>query len=418
MFDRVSDIGGFTGSGDGDADASDMPDVLREGERSAHVLANDGTIECTKDGRTTKVEPNGDARAYLLVTDERVLCLLGDQPETAEIEIEMTDYVASDVRKGLLSSKLQVVADDEEVVFAPDDGDIDACGEYLEGVASCWADMDDATANARGMVDAFEQRVSDGEAEDQWFSNVKSRLANARSYATRYPEAPERKIHERVAEAETELYNRRVEAWINRIEACYGTIEPALDDGDYDEACHMYAEAAAAVESARNALDDVDEPPADTADRVADLAADLRAVGERFLAETSDACEQALAADDPDVAVESWETAFDRYSAAAEAEWNGHAPVDGDAIELQLTWVTASLLDELDARASALEQRGDDCEDADEAQAYYEDAMAWFERAGEFAVEHPERTPAEFDAAADRVEDKKLEAAGWEFGNA
>ena len=77
MFDRVNDaISG--GSGTGDVDAEHLGDLLRDGEELAHALANDGAIEHTQDGRTTTIEAGGDHGAYMLVTDERVLWVLGE----------------------------------------------------------------------------------------------------------------------------------------------------------------------------------------------------------------------------------------------------------------------------------------------------------------------------------------------------
>ena len=80
--------------------------------------------------------------------------------------------------------------------------------------------------------------------------------------------------------------------------------------------------------------------------------------------------------------------------------------------------MTASLLDALGSHASMLEGRADDSDDDDEATSDYDDAIEWLERASTVAADHPERSVEEFEDAADRVEEKKLERSGWEFGNA
>jgi hypothetical protein len=65
-----------------------------------------------------------------------------------------------------------------------------------------------------------------------------------------------------------------------------------------------------------------------------------------------------------------------------------------------------------------LEAEAEDCDDDDRAQEYYDEAIDAVERAAEFADDHPEHDPAEFEDEAERMEDAKLERSGWEFGNA
>ncbi|WP_459191182.1 hypothetical protein [Halosimplex sp. J119] len=415
MFDRVNDaISG--GSGSGGADAEHLGDMLREGEALAHALANDGTIEHTKDGRTTTIESSGDHGAYMLVTDERVLWVLGDQPEEPEIAFELTDLETSHVRKGLLNSKIELQTDDETVVFDPDEGDVEEAEDYVDAVGSSWSDMDAALAHARDAIAAYEDACQRGEDPNQHALSARSQFSQARRCATREERAPEEKIRAEVDAVVEELQHTQVTAWLDRALSSHETVETALDEDRYGDACEAYVEAAEAIEEARDSIDDVDNPPEGAADRLDSLEADLRDAGERFLDDAAGRCETALSADDVTVAVDAWEEAFDRYRAATDAGWNGHAPVSEDAIEYQLTWVTAGLLEAMSAHAAALEREGDDADDSDDAGDYYEDAEEWFERAIDLAAERPHHEADEYEQALDRVEEKRLESAGWEFG--
>lgn len=418
MFDRVSDISDSLtgGSGSGDADPGELPGLLRDDEELIHVLANGGSIEHTRDGRTTTVEPSGNERAFVLVTDERILYVLGDLPEEPEIEIPMTDFNASHVRKGLLNAKLLVKTYDEEVLFTPKEGDLEAAEDYIDRVGSCWADMAGALATARGVVSEFEEAAQAGESTGSRFLDARSNVSKARRCATRDEDAPSEKIRARVDEAEAEIERRHLAALVDRAENRFERIDPALAEGRYDDACEAYVTAADAIEEARDAIGDTDVAPEESIVRLETLESDLRDAGEAFLSETDAECETALAADESTAAIDAWEDAFDRYSAAVDADWNGEAPVSNSALEFQLTWVTSSLLDALGSHASTLEQRGDETDDDDAAQEHYDEAIQWFERGVDFAADHPERAVEEFEDAAERVEEKKLERSGWEFG--
>ncbi|WP_415379930.1 hypothetical protein [Halosimplex sp. TS25] len=390
--------------------------MLREGEALAHALANDGTIEHTQDGRTTTIESSGDHGAYMLATDERVLWILGDKPDEPEIAFELTDLETSHVRKGLLNSKIEVQTDDETVVFDPDEGDVEEAEDYIDAVGSSWSDMAAALAHARDGIAAYEDACKRGEDPNQHALSARSQFSQARRCATREERAPEQKIRAEVDAVVEELEHTRVTAWLDRAVSAYETVQTALEDGEYGEACEAYVDAAEAIDEARESLDDVDHPPEGAADRLDSLESDLRAAGEAFLDDAAGRCETALSAEEATVAVDAWEEAFDRYRAATDAGWNGHAPVSEDALEYQLTWVTAGLLEAMSAHATALEREGDDSADDDEAGDRYEDAEAWFERARDLAADRPHHEADQYEQARDRVEEKRLESAGWEFG--
>jgi tetratricopeptide (TPR) repeat protein len=420
MFDRVNDLSdSLTGGSESEeVDPGELPGLLGDDEEPVYALANGGSIEHTRDGRTTTVEPSGDEQAYVIVTDERILYVLGDKPDEAEIEIDMADFTASHLKKGLLSSKLLIKTYEEEVLFAPDEGDLEATEAYVDSVASCWADMDAALRGARNEISEFEEACAAGKTGQNRFLDAKSKLSNARRCASREEEAPEGKMRARVDEAKVEIEHRYVEAWLDRTADRREALDTAVEEGRYDDACAVYVEATTAAEQARDALERVDDAPEGAADRLDDLESAVRAAGESFLDAADAECETALSAEEPDVAVASWEEAFHRYSAAIDAGWNGEAPVDPAAIEFQLTWVTSSLLDALGSQASMLEAEAEECDDDDRAQEYYDEAIEYVERAAEFAGEHPEHDPAAFEAEAERIEDAKLERSGWEFGNA
>jgi len=417
MFDRVNDISErLSGeSGSGDADPGEIRDLLDDGEELAHVLANSGTIEHTEDGRTTTIEAGGSASAFMLVTDERVLFVLGDQPGATEIEFSLRSIRSSHVRKGILNTKLEVNTPDESVLFDPDEGDVEAAEEFIDRVGSAWANASAALSKARGTIEEFEAACRSGGDANERALSAQSQFSQARREATRYDEVPEQKIRAEINEVATELDRTRVSARLDRVETELDAMDEAMADDRFGDAAEAYAAAAETVEAAREAMDEVDDPPADAPERFDDLEPRVEAAGERFLDEGVADCETALSAAEATEAVEAWDQARERYDAAVAAGWNGHAPVGEEAIEFQLAWVSAGLLDAISERADALESEGDDRE-GDDATEYYEDAEEWYERARDVAAERPHHSAERYDHALERLEGKRLESAGWEFG--
>ena len=421
MFDRVTDLSeNLTGgSGSSEADPGPLADLLADDEQLAHVLANDGTIQYTKDGRETTVEPSGDHDAYALVTDSRLLFVLGDQPEEVEIEIEMTDLTASHVRSGLLSSKLVVKTDDEEVVFDPGEGDLEAAEDFIDRVGDCWVDMRSAFAQARAEMADFEERCANGREPREMALSAKSHLSSARHAAMREDEAPAEKIRARINKVEVELERRRVGAWLERAETNVDQIADAREDGTWDEdALVALADAAEAVDRARETVEDSDHPPEDVEERLATLTDRVDSLTDEFLADVETGIAEARAAGDHLDAADCWDTVAERYRAALDADWGDVAGLSTEAIEYQLAWVDAKRVTALREHARECEREGDADDDSDRAQDRFEAAEQSLERALELTQSSAAGSADELEDAIDRVEEKKLEQSGWEFGKA
>lgn len=420
MFDRVSDLSasltGETGSA-GEVDSEVVGDLLRDDETVVHVLANGGSVEHTTDGRTTTVEAEGDHGAYVLATDERVVVVLGDQPGRAEIDLEMEAVTGSRVRSGLLNSELVVQTDGESVAFAPDAGDLDAAADYVDRVGSCWADMADALAQARAIMDDFESALDgDGEPNEQWL-RVKSQLSQARHSATREDEAPTRKMQTRIGDVTADLERRRVSLWLDRAEAATDRATAAADSGEWGpDTLAALVEASDAIEGATRAVEEVDAVPDGADDRLAALSESVDDLAASFLDAQTDEMDEAREEADDVAAADRWGTVADRYRAALDAGWDGLGGVAAEAIGYELAWVDAKRLRALTTRAEEREAAGDEAED-DDARERYDEAADLFERAREVAAESDHLSADPYAAAAERVADKR-DATEWEWGDA
>ena len=87
MFESVIEASKRTIAEDAEPDAYDeatgaLSNVLTDDEVIRHALISTKGIEHTQNSRKTTIEPGGDHRAVALVTDQRVLVLVGDDSDS------------------------------------------------------------------------------------------------------------------------------------------------------------------------------------------------------------------------------------------------------------------------------------------------------------------------------------------------
>lgn len=416
MFDRENDISkSLMGDSGSSAGSGALAALLADGEEPQYVLSSGSGIEHTSSGRTMTVEVGGDQNSYVVVTDERVLFLLGEEPSEAEIVFPLADVVQCEATSGFLSDKIVVETGDESVKFVPSEGDMEAAAEYVHHIGNCWEDLEEALAGIEASIERLEEQIRAGEDASEMRLQAQSRLSKAHHCATRRPEAPTEKMAARIQPLEADLDEARIRSWLDRAESHLETAERSHDD--YDSACEAYATAVDSLENARDALDEADYLPDGVRDRVSDLEERLQRVGTGLLDSPESDCLSALEADDAGARVAAWSDALDRYESAVDAGLNGEAGVTEEALEFQLTWVTTSLLDALAASASEYERQGDECGDDEEARECYATAEQRLERARDLSQDRS-RDPDRFAERIEQVTDKKLDRSDWEWGSA
>lgn len=408
MLNRISELSrerlrGSTAASE--LDAGPLESLVEADETVQYVLTSASGIEHTTDGRTTTIQPEGDHAAYAVVTDHRLSVVLGDDPTTAEITVELGAIERTERRDGLLSTTLVFRTDDETVTVEPSDSEqADAAERYVERVGSCWSDLDAALAGARDALTEFEAAVEDGDEADRLRQQVRSRLSKAHHCATRADGAPTAQMQARIRPVEDRLDRLCRAAETDEIEA---RLDDAREVDDHEATCDALVAAHEAITDARDIVDDEQQARLDEFDRTcSDLA-------ETFLADAETACHDGLAADDPTAAIDAWDDALGRYRAALAADWDGVGGVSAAALRFQLAWVVQRLVDALAAAAAELEAEGDDHDDGD----YYEAALDRVERARTLATEHPHATGDAFDERVETLEEK-VERAQWQWGSA
>lgn len=418
MLNRISELSreAFQGSVPTTAELGTGPleALVEASEAVQYVLASPGSIEHTTNGRTTTMEPSGDHAAYAVVTGRQVYFLLGDDPATAEITVELGTIRQSELRDGLLTTTLSLRTDDESITFEPETAEQAAAAEtYIDRIGSCWSDLETALTGARDTIEEFRAAVEGGGESDRLRQQARSRISKAHHCATREDDAPTEKMRALIEPVEDELDRLCTAAETGQIEALLDDARDAHESSKHEAACEALVEAGELIAGARDAVDDTAAQ-----ERLDEFELTRDELATEFIGHAEDSCHGALAAEDAADAADAWDDALERYRAALSAEWDGVAGVGADALRFQLAWVVQHLVDALAADADRLEAEGDDLgEGHDDTTDYYEDARDRLRRAKSLASEHPH---AEGDAFDDRIErlEGKVERAQWQWGTA
>lgn len=420
MLNSLRDLSSRSRSAEGDEgdDAQAVLDpILQDGESVQYVQMNSKGIETTTDGRTTTIKPDSGYQVYNVVTDHRVLFLMGGDTESISIDVEfdMESVTLVDARDGLLSTTLVVGGANSTVKFTPSDGpDTSEVVDYIDRIGSSWADLYDALAGTREAIEAFKTSLQTDEDGEDSLRRARSRLSNAHYCATRHDDGPVEQMLAIIEPVETELDQIQVEARLDRVDDLLAAAEEA---DSFDDTVRSLIEAGDRLDQASQAIDDEALESDAAQELIEDRAAAIDQFAASVLSDVEDSCHRALGADDASVGAEAWETAFERYRRLLDADWDGLVGVDADALRFQLSWVVGRRVEALTALAAECEAEGDALDDdGDDATERYEHAKAHVESARTLADEHPHIDADGFDDRIAELEEK-IEVSEWQWGS-
>jgi len=417
MFDRVNDLQDtlLGDSVDIDVDADEFVDLLAESERPRHVLLSD-SVEHETAERTTTVQPDGEHHAYLIVTDDRVLVVLGGDATTVEIEFDLPSISQCRLEDGFLSTTLVVGDGEESVSLSPTHGDAEAVEEYVSVLSEAFTSVEEAIAAAEEMTETLEARIREDGTMGYLRLEIESELSDAQYHAT-HETLPTDRLVRRVEAAEAEFQRRYAGAWLDRADRELDRAETALDDGEYATFCEAHATAADAMSSLADALSDVEEPPAAIVERIDAVEDRTATLAGAYVEATRDAFETATDADDPGTAATRWLETYRRLGAARDADWEAaEAPTDLPLSELES--VAERTVEAVERHATALEEDGADALDADSERAResFQRAAERVRRARSITEEWPELDGEGYEERLADLEER-IEVTEWEWGS-
>lgn len=404
---------------------SEQPAVeaVEEGERMQFVLTNRKRgVTVERSDTTETVTPGSRYRTVAVVTDRRVVVLVGQSAGDKQTELSLADVTGVETTRGRRAGKLTLSLGELVCHIHTGTDGLDAVEQYLRDATEAWREVEAHLSQVEETLTAATDLLEDGEY-DRALASVRStrpELESARSAARQFnTDYPGSALHERLAAVSDSRRQTEASILVERARNAADTGDRLFEENNYEGAREAYERARdeydAALDTAGSQLEAV-ERVRDERDRVDLLVTRLR---ESPLRKAIEADKAAVAADDSEVAADHWQTALDRYQTALQAlEAGNRDPQVGDPerIRDRITAVAESLTASQRAIGNDAMRAGDWYANTGQ----YDAALEEFERATEAfgtalatakahypeAVEHLQTERRALAQRIDRVEAK------------
>ncbi|MBX0294733.1 hypothetical protein [Haloarcula nitratireducens] len=364
--------------------------VLEAAETPTFVLTNRKRGVTVETGETTEtVRPGRGYRTIAVVTDRRLVALVGDESGDREVAVSLADVDEVEWETGLRGGSLTVVRDGHSTVAIQTGTDgLEAVAEYLDAASRAWRRVEtEFDAATELLVTATEHR-EEGRYDEaaSAVERARERAETARGVAFRFAaEYGGTALQERVDPLETRCERTLAAIHVGRARVATDAGETRWRESEYEAAHDAYERASEGYDAAlaldHAAIDDVDGIRAER-DRLERIVDHLE---KSPLRKAVTADKAAVAADDPEDAIEHWREAMAHYRTALEIDWG--------AENRRFAGDTATIRDRLGAVAENLTAT---------QRTVAVDAMRagdWYSDAGQAEV-----ALAEFEAAAEAFE--------------
>lgn len=388
---------------------------LEGNETASYVLRNKKSglnIETENETRTFK--PNDEYQAVALVTDVRILFVLGNAFEDDKMEIQLGEIVQAKAETSRLrKSKLIIATLSDGIWKFPVRSDPTEVANHVDEMAQIWA-------NAGRLLEDVESQVT--AAEDALTEDNYSRARDELAGANENIETARHRIREvgqgatdRIEQRATSL-RERVMALQREIYAAEGAIAHADAQTDWREG--SYETAAASYETAIEAYEQALEMDGPRPDRKTLVRRAKGAVSERELlrvgplVDADSARRRAASIEDPEKAAHEWENALDIYREMLSLEWGrekGEFVVEKETIREQTTAVADDAIEDHHEAGRQWLTSGDKLAvqgRREQAREVYERARNQFEKALQLAREVQPEHEDYLDSALETVEER------------
>lgn len=368
---------------------------LEVGERPVYVLTHENRgVEIDRETGRTELTPGSGYRTIVLVTDRRLLALVGDSDGESggdrSITVPLLDVESAERGTGRRVNALVVTSANDRVlaVYASERGLRDVV-EYVTAASQAWIHVENRLDDVkRGLVEATSRRDA-GEYDDALASarEAVDVLEDVRERAERFDrEWDGRALSDRVEQVAgrcrqtlAEVRLGRARQYADEGERLWRDEEYAAAHDAFDRAIEEY-DAVAATDTELTDSESVRRERA----RVERTTERLEASPFRAAVEADEA---ARAAEDAVETAERWEAAIEHYSTAMELDWGAdERRFEGDPEEIRERLGTAveRLVSARRSAATDARQAGDWYVGADQydvALAEYRTAREQYERA-------------------------------------
>ncbi|WP_340099559.1 restriction endonuclease [Salinibaculum salinum] len=384
--------------------SEDPPEThLKPYEQPQYALRNKKSgVSVGNTGSDRTQRPDGDHQALAVVTDCRVLYLVGRASGDHFESVRHDEIVEARAEKsGFMKSVLLVETVDADQFRFACRGDVSAVAAFVDDAAQTWANASRLIDEASDQLEASRESL---EAEafteargvladvSQNVSTARQRVSSVGNGAAKALESRASGLIDRLRQLEQEIAARKGAHHHAAAQNAWKA------DHDFEQAAEEYERGAAEYERALEAEGAI---PSDEALqlRLKGLLKEREVLRVAPMADAKAAREVAMATDDPDEAAAEWETALTCYREAVTLDWGKRERgfvVERDRARERAGEATTEAIDAHIEAGEAWATAGDKIvrngrERA--ARQAYERAKDHFQRAGEIARElAPERT--------------------------
>jgi hypothetical protein len=372
-------------------------------------------IKHERDGETNHVTPGSGFSAVAAITDERVLLAVGDSADEEHPEIDRnvslpyTEIRSVETSRGMLKSRLTITArtSDRYHFMLGGREDLEEPAECIRRGINYWVGVEQRLSKAKDHLSTVEDHLDSGQPREATaaYRQTRELLNEAATLASEYRSGTHA-MHRRIEQLETRLTMTELRGHRTRGHQLVTSAESARSQDDYRQAHDDYAAAldqyertiALARETDHHELDEIEAEHESAQEAVGELESEP-------LDEAVDACETAVASDEP--AVDAWEAALEKtHSALAISLRYDRFDGDPESLRYQVEWAAANLISARQRRAETAEKRGDETADEEAGREAYEQAHSDFAAARDVASEFRAGDAEALAASRARVADK------------
>lgn len=396
----------------GGALLSDAPlaSFLSEKEAPQFVLRNKKSGVEVDGEESTTIEPGDSYQALALVTDTRVLFVVGDdQGDTAE-EVELADIVqAKSTDSGFRSTALVLETLDQRTWSFPCRGETDEVATFVDGLAQTWASAERRTEEAEDQLREGHRLVQNGEYEAaaDAVSSVKSAIEAIITELRSVGPAAATHAREQTEPLANALLKLQGPIRAQLAATSHANGQDAWDAGEYERAATAYERAVGMYEQALQR--ETGPTTAQLRDRLTAALRERELLRVAPLAAADTARRRARNTDEPETAATQWEDVLIKYQRLLTLEWPGDGSFVATRERVQ-EQAAAAAEDAIDDYYEAGRRRLGSADEfsvggrEQRAEVLYERAGEQFDQARRLAVETDSVRIAEIDEAIQTVE--------------
>lgn len=391
-------------------DGEPLESYLEGDEQPKYVLRNKNSgLQVERDGETRSVEPGEAYQILAMVTDLRILFVVGEQGGDRTVSIDLSDVVEARVESGRFRTStlsLELLSGDR-VVF-PCRGDPSAVASYVEDAAQIYANAGRLLDEVEAALAAAREELDSGDYESaaEEIADGEETVQTARNRLSELGQAAVERMADRAQRLRTGLVDTKRAIQTTSAASDHATAQERWGENEYEAAARAYE---SAIQGYERALETDGSTPPDTPvrSRLAGARSEraLLRIGPIVDADTRRRRARALA--DPEAAATEWEEAYEQYRDLLDLEWAADGrdfAADKEVIREQTVEIVDDAISDHEEAGRRWLTSGDKLAVQDrmnQAQQVYERANHQFERAHRLAREfRPERVDAVEDAMA------------------